>query len=242
MSPEMEQELIKYDVSTADTIKRFHANGSLFRGLKGVLGSGKSSACAWEVFSRCREQNVYRGKRKSRWAIIRSTAPDLKNTTLKTFLDWVPEREMPGYVHSVVRQPPMHSFLQMRLQDGTTVEAEFFFIACDLEDDIRKLKSLELTGAWINEASEIIKPIVDMAIGRCFRYPAKRHGGSNWCGVIADTNPPDDQSWWYDAAEVTKPDGWAFFDQPPAIIPIPKKNEEDQQLYLPNRKLVFTNR
>ncbi len=29
-----------------------------------------------------------------------------------------------------------------------------------------------------------------------------------------DTNPPDDQNWWYLAAEETKPVGWAFFKQP----------------------------
>jgi len=235
MSEEEEKEFIFYSVEKAETLKRFHCNNSIFRGIRGVIGSGKSSACAWEVLSRCKEQRVFRGKRKSRWAIIRSTTPDLKQTTLNTFLDWVPEREMPGYYHRVVRQPPMHSTLIMTLEDKTIVEAEFYFIACDLEDDIRKLKSLELTGAWINEASEIRKSIVNMAIGRCFRYPAKRNGGSLWCGVISDTNPPDDQSWWYKAAEVEQPEGWVFFDQPPALIPIPKENDDDPQLYMPNR-------
>jgi hypothetical protein len=53
------------------------------------------------------------------------------------------------------------------------LEAEFMFIALDREEDVRKLLSLELTGAFANELREIPKSIVDAlsvgsgAIPRC---------------------------------------------------------------------------
>ena len=41
------------------------------------------------------------GKRKSRWAIIRNTNPQLRTTTIKTWLDWFPENEWGKFAWSV---------------------------------------------------------------------------------------------------------------------------------------------
>lgn len=163
------------------------------------------------------------------------TYPELMDTTLNTFLDWIPERKIPGYELRLVRQAPFHAYLTIALPDKTTVEAEFIFLALDNEDDVRKLKSLELTGCWINEASEIIFPVFKMARGRTRRYPSVRDGGYTWAGVLMDTNPPDEDHWWYKLAEEIRPENHKFWAQPPAILPIPKKNKSDPQLYEPNQ-------
>jgi len=231
-----EQEKIEVDyIMPGPAVERFHKCDKFVRGIRGVIGSGKSSACAFELLLRAQQQKAHRGIRKTRWGIIRNTNPELISTTLADFTYWLPELETAGYCHRVVRQPPMHSNLTMALQDGTVVEAEFLFRALDREDDVRKLKSLALTGVWINEASEVEKAVVDMAIGRSDRYPHPRDGGPSWAGVIMDTNPPDTESWWYNAAEVEKPDGWEFFDQPPAILRIPGAKKDDPPQYVPNR-------
>jgi hypothetical protein len=39
-------------------------------------------------------------------------------------------------------------------------------------------------------------------------------GGTGWSGIIADTNPPDSDHWWYKLAEEDNPVGWRFFKQP----------------------------
>lgn len=70
----------------------------------------------------------------------------------------------------------------------------------------------------MNEAREQGKETLDMLLGRTGRYPSKRMGGPTWSGVIMDTNPPDDDHWWYKLAEELRPEGHAFFGQPPAII------------------------
>ena len=84
------------------------------------------------------------------------------------------------------------------LPDGTVVDQEWLFLSMDVPADTRKLKSLELTGVFINEAGEIAKEHVDMATQRVRRYPPMKRGGPTWTGVVMDTNPPDSDSWYYD--------------------------------------------
>ncbi|HET6455088.1 MAG TPA: hypothetical protein VFI02_11845, partial [Armatimonadota bacterium] len=158
--------------------------------------------------------------------------PDLRGTTMKTILEWIPEKTVPGYSMQVKHSPPMEAKLTMRLEDDSTVEAEFLFLALDSDDDVRKLKSLELTGVWINEAGEIPFSIFKMARGRTMRYPSPRLGGYNWTGVIMDTNPPTDDSWWYEIFETERPKGYESWQQPPALV---KGGEEKGKvIYVPN--------
>jgi hypothetical protein len=77
-------------------------DNNFFRGIRGPVGSGKSVACCVEVFRRALEQNQnHEGIRKSRWAIIRNTNPQLRTTTIKTWLDWFPENEWGKFHWSV---------------------------------------------------------------------------------------------------------------------------------------------
>lgn len=175
------------------------------RGIKGPIGSGKSTACVMEILRRSQLQAPSAdGKRRSRWAVVRNTYPELKTTTIKTWHQWVPESI--GRWQS--EGPPTHT-----ITDGG-LHLEVLFIALDRPEDVRKLLSLELTGAWINEAREVPKAVLDGLTGRVGRYPSKRDGGPTWCGIIMDTNPPDDDHWWYRLAEEQCPEGWAFFAQP----------------------------
>ena len=225
----------KIEYIATPTAMAFHASTAFFRGIRGPIGSGKSSMCVWELFLKARNQRVYKGKRRSRFAVIRNTYPELRDTTLNTFCSWLPEIDAPGYSFRINRQPPMHGNLRMKLADGSQVESEFIFLALDADEDVRKLKSLELTGAWINEASEINFPIFKMTCGRVRRFPAPREGGYSWSGVIADTNPPDDESWWYELAEVKKQPEYVFFRQPPAILKVPAKSDKEAPSYVPNQ-------
>jgi len=194
----------------------------------GPVGSGKTVGNVLELYTRGLEQNVFNGVRRSRFALIRNTYPELISTTLKTFQEWVPD----GLCH-VTRGINIGGFLRADLPDGTKVEMEFMFLALDIEDDAKKLKSLELTGAFINEASEIRKSVLDLLTTRVDRFPGPNKGGCKWSGIIADTNPPDDSHWWYQMAEVEKPEGYEFWKQPPAMIKLPTKKDEPPE-YVPN--------
>jgi len=206
------------------TIKSFMKDSNFFRGIRGPVGSGKSVACCVEVFRRSLEQHKNKeGKRKSRWAIIRNTNPQLRTTTIKTWLDWFPE-DVWGKFHWSV--PYTHHIQQDEL------DIEVLFLALDRPEDVKKLLSLELTGIWINEAREVPKSIIDACTMRVGRYPSMREGGPSWSGVIADTNAPEEDHWWAimagevpipdyipreQAQMLIKPDNWSFYVQPSAM-------------------------
>ena len=169
------------------TIKSFMKDSNFFRGIRGPVGSGKSVACCVEVFRRSLEQHKNKeGKRKSRWAIIRNTNPQLRTTTIKTWLDWFPE-DVWGKFHWSV--PYTHHIQQDEL------DIEILFLALDRPEDVKKLLSLELTGIWINEAREVPKSIIDACTMRVGRYPSMREDGSSWSNVICDTNAPEEDHW-----------------------------------------------
>jgi len=196
-----EKKEIRYRASPA--LWTFHQDNSFVRGVMGPVGSGKSTACCWELFRRLQEQEPGPdGIRRSRWAVVRNTYRELSDTTVKTWLDWFDD------VGDFVNQDMAH---RIKFAD---VEAELLFRALDRPADVKKLLSLELTGAWVNEAREVPRAVVDMLQGRVGRYPSKREGGPTWLGVIMDTNPPDSDHWWYRLFEEVAPDGWRLFRQP----------------------------
>ena len=61
-------------------LKTFMKSNDFFRGIRGPVGSGKSVSCCIEVFRRSLLQKKNRsGIRKSRWAVIRNTNPQLNH-------------------------------------------------------------------------------------------------------------------------------------------------------------------
>jgi hypothetical protein len=194
---------------------KFHNSPAQYKCIMGPVGSGKSVACVMELLRKSQEQEPQEdGVRRTRWAIVRNTYADLKTTTLETFQDWIPE----SWCHISTSHAPMDGVLRLDLPDGTKVESTFWFMALDNPEDVRKLKSLEITGAWLNEARYINKAIMSVAVERSGRYPSMRDGGPTWDGIICDTNPPSNSHWYYDFAEKLKPDDWDFFRQPPAVL------------------------
>jgi hypothetical protein len=208
----------------------FHADSSFVRGLKGPVGSGKSSSCCFEVFSRALEQLPGPdGIRRSRSIITRNTYPELKSTTIKTWQDW-----FDGVCTMKYDTPITGTISIADIGDGSGLWHEAIFLALDRPDDLGKLRSLEATFAWMNEASEQEKQVLDMLTQRVGRFPAKRNGGPTWTGIIMDTNPPDDDHWWYKLAEMDKPDGYRFFDQPGGLIRINDPKDPRFNQWVPN--------
>lgn len=208
----------------------FHQDNSFVRGLMGPVGSGKSTAACFEVLSRALEQMPGPdGVRRSRWAICRNTYPELKSTTIKTWMDWYQD------LATMKWDTPITSNINIsNIGDGTGLELEVIFMALDRPDDVGKLRSLELTGAWMNEASEMEKSVLDMLTQRVGRFPSKRNGGPSWTGVIMDTNPPDDDSWWYKLAEEERPEIFRFFKQPGGLIQDLDPKSPTYMQYVPN--------
>jgi len=207
-------EQIDIQYTAPPTAARMHADDSFVRGIMGPIGSGKSVACVMEIMARAMRQAPGSDKiRRTRWAIIRNSYPELRSTTIKTVLDW-----WPPALCMMRWDAPITGRIRFPLGDGTQLDTELFFLALDLPKDTKKLLSLELTGAWVNEAREIDKTIIDTVTSRVGRYPSKRAGGPTWSGVVMDTNPPDETHWWYHLAEENTPPDWKFWRQPPALF------------------------
>jgi hypothetical protein len=195
--------------------RAYMRSDAFVRGIRGPFGSGKSTASIFEILRRATSQPPgHDGVRRSRWTAIRNTYPELRTTTITTWHQWIPAT----LGRWVGEGPPRHE-LQWALDDGTVVEFAIWFVALDRPDDVAKLLSMELTGAWINEAREIPKAVLDGVTGRVGRFPSKMMGGQGWYGIIMDTNPPDDDHWWYRLAEVERPEGFEFFAQPSGLSP-----------------------
>ncbi len=192
------------------TAAKLHASPKLIRGFLGPVGNGKSVACIKEMLRLAFDQwPNCEGVRKSRWAIIRNTNPELRTTTLNTWKQWVPERLAPVVMHPLITT----KLIQEIKNDHTSIEMEVYFIALDKPDDVKKLLSMELTGIFINEAREIPYAVVKAARERIGRYPSRIDGYEDSDHFIAppepckrkallmDTNPPDTDHWWYQLAE-----------------------------------------
>lgn len=222
---------LQYDPPGAQSAA-FHNDNSFVRGLMGPVGSGKSSSACVEIFRRSLEQHPGPdGIRRSRWAAIRNTYGELKSTTIKTWCDWFEDMQTMKWdtpIISTIKIPD--------IGDGTGMELEVMFLALDRPDDAGKLRSLELTGAWMNEASELEKVVLDMCTQRVGRYPSMRVGGPSWTGIIMDTNPPDDEHWYYKLAEEDKPENFAFFRQPGGLYLVTDKKSPDFGKYKANPK------
>lgn len=204
------------------TALQFHNDNSLVRGVMGPVGSGKSSMSAMEILLRAFTQNLYKGVRTSRWLAIRNTYNELKTTTIKTMAHWMP----PSVTRITTNYPPI-ARMQSQLPDGTHVDLEILFLALDQTRDLGKMRSLELTGVWMNEASELEKEVLEFAIQRRGRFPSKDRGGFNWSGVVMDYNPVPDDHWLYDLFERDPLPGYRLFKQPAAIIQMPKISTVD---------------
>lgn len=204
---------MQFDYSDAPTIARFSESGAFVRGLMGPFGSGKSSGCVVELIKMAMRQNLINGKRRARFAVIRNTYPQLQDTTMRTVFDWLPHDDIAeagdGYGTFKISD---HSYTITKLDPDTHIE--LLFRALDRPEHVANLLSLELTGAWVNEAREVPWAIIQALQGRVGRFPSKASGGCVDPFIIMDTNPPDDESWWYRKFEEERPNGWELFKQP----------------------------
>jgi hypothetical protein len=199
------------DFKATPTVSDFMGSPALVRILVGPLGAGKSAACIFELFRRaCEQAPDARGVRVTRFALIRNTLQQLRSTTLADvqnyfgdLFDWRVS-ENAGYFRFV-------------MDDGTRVESQWRFIPLEDIEDVRRLLSLQLTGAFIEECREVDFGHLVPLLGRCGRFP--RGGGvePTWSGVIGCTNPWSDGSEWHEALEIARPARWALFRQPSGL-------------------------
>lgn len=193
---------VKSEWTMPPTVGRFLGSDHPARLIVGPFGSGKSTGCILEFLRRAKEQRPYKGKRRTRFAAIRNTYPELRDTTRKTF-----EQVIPAELGDWDEQ---EFTFKMRFGD---VECDILFRSLDKPKDVKKLLSLELTGAYINEWREIPKEIFDGLTGRIDRFPSVSNGGQTWSGIWGDSNPFH-KTHWLSVLRKNHPEAIDFYRQP----------------------------
>ena len=185
------------------TVGRFMKSNAFVRILAGPVGSGKTTGCIFEMLRRAIEQApATDGLRHTRFAIVRQTLKQLKDTVLKDIVQW-----LEGLVSYKVSDNTVH----VNFGD---VRSEWLLIPLEDQEDQRRLLSMQLTGAWMSECIEMSPDIVPPLSGRCGRYPGPTLGGATWNGIIADTNMPTEGDVWHKLMELEVPADWQVFRQP----------------------------
>jgi len=143
---------------------------TLMKIIIGAYGSGKSSAGLRKIVQASVMMPVCDdGIRKGRFIVVRNTSGELETTTMRTFRHW-----MFGLPYPYQRKKPVHTFIyDFYTNDKVRNVIEFMFLALDRPQDIDKLQSLEISGAFVDELQHIPLEIVNTILERMPRYPAK---------------------------------------------------------------------
>jgi hypothetical protein len=217
---------IEISYTAPPTIGRFMQSEAFGRLIAGPVGSGKTLGCIFELLRRSIEQGrAPDGFRYTRWAIVRQTLKQMRETLLKDIM-----HGLEGIVSYKVSEHTIY------IQFGE-VRSEWILIPLENIEDQRRLLSSQLTGAWINEGIEIDLSLIDPIGGRCGRFPGPKLGGCTWKGIIIDTNFPEEGSDWYQFMEISNPPDWQFFYQPGGLTPEAENlqwlNQTPETLLLP---------
>jgi hypothetical protein len=210
---------------------KFHACDKVVRGFLGPVGNGKSVTAINEMhrLAVLQEPNSS-GIRKTKWAIVRNTYDMLETTTLQTFVQWIPP-DVCGVTLKPMRGNMAYPlsdgtqveakfiFLALDRPDDVkkllSLEVTGVFMNESRELPYAVVKgSRERIGRYPSE----IDGYQDVYKNGSLTYKAPREIDSNGnvalntdgtektkpCtrkALLMDTNPPEDDHWWYQLAE-----------------------------------------
>jgi hypothetical protein len=184
--------------------------------IMGPVGSGKSVASCLRALTVGQRQEPSppdpvsgRRLRRTRGCIVRNTMPELRATTIETYQRVYPEE---GTGPVIYRSPAEHRIIRGDL------DIQVLFIALDRPADIKKLLSLELTWAWLNEGRELPRAVLNRMLERLGRYRIEERP-TTWSGLWMDTNAPDSDHYLW-AIDQNPPPDWKVYHQPPAVLEV----------------------
>lgn len=217
-----------------EVLTDFFWDRSRFVCIQGPIGSGTSTASCHKIWAlACDQEPDYDNVRRTRFLIVRDTYKNLRETTMKTWLEWFPEETWGQFIRS---EPMFHHLKKDHPSgDGTRIDCEVVFLAIpdpDVAESV--LASYEITGFFVNEGQFLEKEIVDELLSRCSRYPSMKNGaGATWFGGWMDMNAPTEGHWVpYMRGDIPlppemgedeksafeRPGNWRFLIQPPGLI------------------------
>lgn len=216
-------------------IKHFTPGELFLDWIVGPVGSGKTTGIFFKLIymAGLQEKSPIDGIRRTRCVIVRSTMPQLRDTTIKSFNYWFKDGQAGKWKATT-------SDFILRFGD---IECEVMFRPLDTPDDVDRVLSLEVTFAIIDEFVQIPKAIVDALSARCGRYPPEIEGGATNWGMWGASNPGNENDWWYpfleDQEALTdgeEPTNWTYFKQPSGFA-----DDAENLANLPGKELYYSN-
>lgn len=209
------------------TGQRFLDSRAFLKLIEGPVGGGKSTVALMDLVQRAVTQEPYDNIRRTKFAILRNTVAQLK-ATVKPMMDtWFVTMTKGTMGQWRLSENTFEA--RFKLPDGTLVHSEFILMAADTPDDVRRLLSLEVSAAWVEECREVDPEVFAGLQGRVNRFPARIAGGVTYPGVICSTNPPPLGGFWHEF--ITKPEkGKEIFIQPAALLDDGSINPEAENL------------
>lgn len=174
---------INYDPNPSQSA--FHSSNATYKGMVGALGSGKSSTLCVEGLALSLEYPGNVG------LIARKTLPELRTTTMRRFLDYIPDNMVEKYNKSE---------REIYIRTGAKPSLVHFGPL----DEINRYKSLELGWFAIDEADETS---LDQWLVLCGRLRLKN---VPLRGMLA-TNPTSPQHWIHDLFVKEMKPGYELF-------------------------------
>lgn len=217
--------MLRYDASP--TGQRFLDSRKFGKLICGPVGGGKSTVALMDLFHRCARQVPFSGIRHTKHLVLRNTTAQLKATVkpiITTWFDTLVERRMGAW-----KLTDQIFEARFRMPDNTIVLSEYLLMAADTPDDVRRLLSLEVSDAWIEEGREVDEEIVSGITGRVNRFPARVAGGVTYPGVVVSTNAPPIGGYWH-RLMTSPPGNWEIFMQPPALLDDGSLNPQAENL------------
>lgn len=189
---------------------RFHQSDSFARWLMGPIGCTKSFTTVWETFIRAARQTPSAsGVRRSSCLFVRNTRQMLMDTVLPIYKQTFTEGRIGNWRAS-------DATYQIRVGD---VELDVLLRPLEDDTDVRRVLSINATYCAADEWREIPVSTLIQVAARAGRFPAKNEEGCTYAGIFGASNPPPEDSDWYQVLEVERPEGWELFRFPSARSP-----------------------
>jgi hypothetical protein len=170
-------------------IKDFRSQALFYTWIVGPVGSAKTTALFFKlIYMAMKQCPSPDGIRRTKAVIVRNTLPMLKDTTLASWEYWFKDGVAGAWSAT-------DKIFTLRYGD---VECQVLFRPLDTPDDVRRVLSLEINFAIIDEFVELPKAIVDALSARLGRYRQPDGTPVTIWGMWGSSNPGTEDVWWYD--------------------------------------------
>lgn len=198
----------RIDFTVDSTLVDFWKSTKPYQFVTGPFGSTKTTTCLFKMLAiSAAQQPMPDGIRRTRWAIVRTTLPELKRGVLADISQWF---------RDIASWHPSEQLVKIRVGD---IASDWYFLSFDRPENQRRLLSLQLTGIFINEFREVDFNLLSDMFGRTGRFPPQKICPATWYGVIGDSNPGLKSSPWYEFLVENRPENVHYTAQPSGLSP-----------------------